>query len=75
MFCGFKNNNTKTEYMSNLVDYEDWQTTEFFFFNFVKEIWGPHASDRNMKLRRLTSLFWYPESEAVDAFMQNWCFE
>lgn len=30
------------------------------------------ASDYNTKLKRFNSLFWYPESEAVDAFTQNW---
>ena len=68
--------NVKADYISNIVDYEDWQTT-VEFFNFIDEIWGPHTVDRfasvsNSKLRRFNSLFWYPESEAVDAFTQNW---
>ena len=61
-----------------MVDYEDWQTTEEFF-HFVDQIWGPHTIDRftsvsNTKSSRFNSLFWYPESEAVDAFTQNWRF-
>jgi hypothetical protein len=71
--------NVKADYISNIVDYEDWQTT-VEFFNFIDEIWGPHTVDRfasvsNSKLRRFNSLFWYPEYEAVDAFTQNWRFE
>ena len=71
--------NTKADYISNLVDYEDWQTTEEFF-HFVDQNWGPHSIDRfasvsNTVLSRFNSLFWYPESEAVDAFTQNWRFE
>ena len=50
------------------------------FFHFVDQVWGPHTIDRfasvsNTKLSRFNSLFWYPESEAVDAFTQSWRFE
>jgi hypothetical protein len=40
-------------------------------------LWGPHTVDRfasnlNKKLIRYNSLFWNPNSEAVDTFTQNW---
>ena len=68
--------NTKADYISNIVDYDDWQTT-FEFFNFLDSMWGPHTIDRfasvnNAKLDRFNSLFWYSTTEAVDAFSQNW---
>lgn len=48
--------NIKTDYISNIVDYEDSQITVDFFFNFNDEIWGPYTIDRfvsvcNTKLR------------------------
>lgn len=47
------------------------------FFQFIDSFWGPHTVDRfanvyNTKLPRFNSLFWFPETEGVDAFSQNW---
>ena len=47
------------------------------FFEFMNSMWGPFTVDRfashlNSKLSRFNSLFWNPNSEAVDAFSQNW---
>ena len=47
------------------------------FFKFMNELWGQFTVDRfanssNKKLERFNSLFWNVNSEAVDAFSQNW---
>lgn len=49
----------------------------FIFFKFMNDLWGPYTIDRfanfhNTKLKRFNSLFWNPDSLAVDAFTQNW---
>ena len=43
----------------------------------MNQLWGPYTVDRfassmNAKLHKFNSLFWCPESQAVDAFTQNW---
>lgn len=69
--------NTKTDYLSNIIDYEDWQTS-FEFFQFIDSFWGPHTADifanvyNFIKLPRFNSLFWFPETEGLDPFSQNW---
>jgi hypothetical protein len=68
--------NTKADYISKMVDHEDWGVTDTFF-EFIDNLWGPHSVDRfasvvNKKISRFNSLFWNPSSEAVDAFTQNW---
>lgn len=68
--------NIKADYISNIIDYEDWGVTKEFF-RFMDELWGPHTIDRlansyNKKLERFNSLFWNPGSENVDCFCQNW---
>lgn len=74
-----REDNTKADYLSNVIDFDDWQTSDEFF-KFIDGMWGPHTVDRfanaqNAKLQRFNSLFWYPNSEAVDAFSQSWHFE
>lgn len=68
--------NCKADYISKMVDHEDWQIS-YEFFDFVNELWGPFscdrfASDLNRKVMRFNSLFWNPFAEAVDAFTQDW---
>lgn len=51
-----RNQNTKADYISNIIDYDDWQTTHGFF-RFIESIWGTHTIGRlvnvlNTKLRR-----------------------
>ena len=63
-------------YLSNVIDYDDWQTTNEFF-EFIDSFWGPHTVDRfasadNAKLQRFNSLFWHPSSEAPDTFSKSW---
>jgi hypothetical protein len=68
--------NTQADYLSKIIDYEDWGVSEMFF-NFMNELWGIYTIDRfanstNAKLSRFNSLFWNVNTEAVDAFSQNW---
>jgi hypothetical protein len=68
--------NTIADYISNIIDYEDWGVTDDFF-QFMNKLWGPYTIDRfasshNKKLERFNSLFWNPGSESVDCFCQNW---
>ena len=71
-----RSKNSKADYISKMVDIEDWGTTPEFF-SFIDSLWGPHTIDRfasniNKKLKRYNSKFWNPDSEAIDAFSQNW---
>ncbi|CAC5414329.1 unnamed protein product [Mytilus coruscus] len=66
--------NEKADYISKMVDFEDWGVTHIFFI-FLNDMWGPYSVDRfasveNRKVLRFNSLFWQPDSEAVDAFSQ-----
>jgi len=71
--------NEKADYISKMIDFEDWGVTNNFF-SFIDKMWGPHSVDRfasnlNNKLPRFNSVFWLPYSEAVDAFSQDWSVE
>lgn len=68
--------NEKADFLSKLVDYDDWGIS-VEFFDFMNNLWGPHTIDRfasfyNCKLNRFNSKYWCPSAEAVDAFTQNW---
>ncbi|CAC5371805.1 unnamed protein product [Mytilus coruscus] len=68
--------NLKADYISKIIDFEDWGVSEFFY-TFINDLWGPYtvdrfASSRNAKLERFNSLFWNVKTEAVDCFTQNW---
>lgn len=68
--------NAKADYISKMIDHEDWQISGEFF-NFLNDLWGPFtcdrfASDQNKKVKKFNSLFWNPSSDAVDAFTQDW---
>lgn len=71
-----RSDNSKADYISKMVDHEDWGIS-CEFFEFIDKLWGPHSVDRfasvmNHKTVRFNSLFWNPNSEAVDAFTQDW---
>ena len=68
--------NEKADYISNIVDYDDWGVTQIFFEK-IDKIWGKHTFDRfasfeNRKICRFNSKFWTPGSLGVDAFTFNW---
>ena len=74
-----RSDNEKADYISKMIDHEDWGVT-VEFFNYIDALWGPHTIDRfancnNAKIARFNSLFWTVGCEAVDAFSQNWCNE
>ena len=71
-----RDQNSKADYLSKIIDYEDWGVTKQFF-DFINSMWGPHTIDRfasplNAKLSRFNSMFWNPGCEAVDCFCQTW---
>lgn len=68
--------NETADYLSKLVDYDDWSVSDEFF-EFMNNMWGPYTVDRfanylNKKLPRFNSLFWNPGTDAVDCFSQDW---
>ena len=71
-----RSENTRADYISKIIDFDDWGTS-CEFFDFMDKIWGPHtidwfASNLNKKIDRYNAKFWNPDVEAVDAFSQNW---
>jgi hypothetical protein len=67
--------NSKADYISKMIDHEDWGFSDDFFA-FIDKLWGSHSVDRfasslNNKTEKFNSLFWSPFSSAVDAFTQN----
>jgi hypothetical protein len=74
-----RDKNQKADYLSKIIDFEDWGVTKTFF-DFIDSLYGPHTVDRfasakNNKLPRFNSLYWNPGTEAVDSFTQNWAME
>ena len=68
--------NETADYISRIVDVDDWQISPAIFQRF-DSLWAPHtvdrfAADSNTQLSRFNSRFWSPGSEAVDAFTVNW---
>lgn len=68
--------NTKADYLSKIIDYEDWGVTDDFF-SFISGLWGPYDIDRfasfkNAKVARFNSLFWNPGTEGIDCFSFSW---
>ena len=71
--------NTCADDISNIIDFDDWYTTQGFFAH-LDHIWGPHTVDRfanalNAHLPRFNSRFRVPGTEAVDAFSVSWAAE
>ena len=67
--------NEKADYISRLIDFDDWQITPEVFLR-LEELWGPHTVDcfanfYTAKLPRFFSRFWNPETSGVDFFVQN----
>ena len=67
--------NEKADYLSRIVDHDDWGISDFIF-QFVAALWGPHevdwfASDHNYKLAVFYSRFWNVSSSGIDAFTVN----
>lgn len=68
--------NCVADALSKTIDFDDWTTTRDFF-NYIEQLWGPFsidrfASDKNSKTVRFNTKYWNPNSEAVDAFSQDW---
>ena len=71
--------NTCADDISNIIDFDDWYTTQGFFAH-LDHIWGPHTVDRfanalNAHLPRFNSRFRVPGTVAVDAFSVSWAAE
>ena len=67
--------NERADYVSRLIDFDDWQITPEFFLR-LEEVWGPHTVDcfanfYTAKLPRFFSRFWNPGTSGVDFFVQN----
>lgn len=71
--------NDIADFYSKLIDPDDWEITDSFFEH-LDELWGPFTIDRfasyyNTKVERFNSKFTVPDTEAVDAFTQDWRFD
>ena len=67
------------DYLSCIVDYDDWQLNPVVFAELDK-VWGTHTVDcfanyQNSQLPCFNSRCWNPGSEAVDSFTVNWAWE
>ena len=74
-----RDKNAISDYISKMVDHEDWGVS-VEFFEFMSSLWGPYTVDRfanaqNTKLQKFNSLFWNPDTAAVDTFTQDWSHE
>ena len=68
--------NQYADYLSKVVDHDDWQTS-LPLFNYLEKRWGPHTIDRfasssNTRLRRFNSKYLCPNTEQVNAFSTSW---
>ena len=68
--------NQVADYLSRIVDPDDWMLNPKLF-QLISSRWGPFHVDRmachyNSHLPRFNSKFWYPNTEAVDCFTQDW---
>ena len=75
-----REHNQVADYLSRMMDYDDWGISPKVFEEEIDNAWGPHtvdrfASDYNAKLCRFNSRFWNPGSEAMDAFTVDWSHE
>jgi hypothetical protein len=69
-----RDQNQQADYVSRLLDTDDWQTTDDLFLS-LDARWGPHSIDcfanyYNHKLPRFFSRFWNPNTAGVDFFIQ-----
>ena len=68
--------NDKADYLSRIVDYDDWGIHPLLFRD-LDSLWGPHtcdwfASPHNCKINKFWSRYWCPGTSGVDAFTENW---
>lgn len=68
--------NERADYLSKIVDYEDWKVKDEYFHATVSR-WGLCTIDcfancDNAKTPRYYSKFYYPNSLGVDAFAFSW---
>ncbi|XP_046567698.1 uncharacterized protein LOC124276085 [Haliotis rubra] len=71
-----RNGNLQADYLSRLVDYDDWGIASVVFGS-IDKLWGPHHVDRfasyyNAKLEQFNSRYSNPGCAAVDAFTVTW---
>ena len=71
-----RDENEVADAISKTIDVDDWQIS-YDFFDYLNNLWGPFSIDRfanhyNTKLERYNSKFYVPETEEVDAFVQDW---
>lgn len=74
-----RSSNSEADHLSRIIDFDDYALNDNVF-HMLDFRWGPHTIDRfawsyNAKLSRFNYGFYQPETEAVDAFLQNWHFE
>ena len=67
--------NERADYISRLVDFDDWQITPDLFQS-LEQLWGPHTVDcfanyYTAKLPRFFSRFWNPGTSGIDFFAQE----
>ena len=70
-----KRRKSQADYISKLIDPDDWQITEALF-DCLETFWGPHTVDcfanyYNHKLSRFFSRYWNPNTSGVDFFIQK----
>ena len=71
--------NEKADYLSKIVDYDDWVITSKVF-QLLEAKFGPHMVDcfadyKNCKVPKFYSWFWNPGSAGIDAFFHSWAGE
>ena len=65
--------NEKADYISRLIDFDDWQITQDFFLS-LDELWDPHTVDVLLIIIQQSSLnsrFWNPGASGIDFFAQE----
>ena len=67
--------NERADYISRLVDFDDWQITPDLFQS-LEQLWGPHTVDcfaiyYTAKLPRFFSRFWNPGTSGIDFYAQE----
>lgn len=71
-----RENNKEADRVSKIIDIDDWKISDEFF-GYLDNLWGPFSIDRfanhyNSKVERFNSRYYEIDTEAVDAFTQDW---
>ena len=71
-----RSSNEQADYISRIVDYDDWQVDPELFC-YLDNVWGPHTVDNfaahtNWQVPNFHSKFWNPGSSAIDTFTTSW---